>query len=115
MRKFKVLAARRSFGFTLIELLVVVSIIALLAGLLLPAVAKARDAAKGSTCLNNLKQVAVGIQLYTNGFSGHLPITSGLSANPLLQLRSGADPLAPDTLASGAGLLPATAAVNPSY
>jgi len=61
-------------GFTLIELLVVISIIALLIGLLLPALTRARDAARVGACLSNVRQVGLGMQYYANDENAWLPM-----------------------------------------
>jgi prepilin-type N-terminal cleavage/methylation domain-containing protein/prepilin-type processing-associated H-X9-DG protein len=67
-------------GFTLIELLVVVAIISLLAAILFPVFARARENARRASCMSNLKQIALGFRMYIQDYDEKLPTWNGSSA-----------------------------------
>ncbi len=67
---------KRKHGFTLVELLVVIGIISILIAMLLPALNKAREAAKSVSCLSNMRQVMLGLAMYAHDNRGWLPYSS---------------------------------------
>jgi prepilin-type N-terminal cleavage/methylation domain-containing protein len=71
-----------SAGFTLIELLVVIAIIAILAAMLLPALTRAKEASKRIACLSNLKQIGLGLTLYTDVNENKMPSAMSYGALP---------------------------------
>lgn len=82
-------ARKGARGFTLIELLVVIAIIAILAAILFPVFAKAREAARQSSCLNNNRQLGTGMMMYVQDYDETYPLDPGGTENA-----SAADPAA---------------------
>ena len=93
----------RNRGFTLIELLVVIAIIAILAAILFPVFARAREAARKATCLSNLKQIALACLMYAQDYDEVLPSCSAgmwATGHPIVP----ADPQPTYSGAEGLGL-----------
>ena len=77
-------------GFTLVELLIVIGIIALLMGILLPALSRARQNAQEIACMNNMRQLGMGFLMYSDTFKGYIPADggNGTSSQPVTQATS---------------------------
>jgi prepilin-type N-terminal cleavage/methylation domain-containing protein/prepilin-type processing-associated H-X9-DG protein len=73
---------RRNKGFTLIELLVVIAIIAILAAILFPVFAQARERARAISCISNLKQIGLGLAMYTQDYDETMPAAFA-NVNPI--------------------------------
>ncbi len=75
-------------GFTLIELLVVIAIIAILAAILFPVFARAREQARQSSCLSNVKQINLSVNMYVQDYDETMPLAATMSATGTVYLLS---------------------------
>jgi prepilin-type N-terminal cleavage/methylation domain-containing protein len=73
---------KTALGFSLTELLVVIAVIAILVALLFPAFRSAKDNARRTTCINNLRQINLGLRMYSDDSSDKAPRTPGTTDSP---------------------------------
>lgn len=94
-------------AFTLVELLIVIAIIAILAAILFPVLARARENARRASCQSNLKQIALGATLYIQDYDEHFPL--GLTKKSEISYSSSFDLLQPYLKNSQIGICPSDA------
>ncbi|MES2465177.1 MAG: DUF1559 domain-containing protein [Armatimonadota bacterium] len=104
----------RASAFTLIELLVVIAIIAILAAILFPVFAQAREKARQSVCLSNLKQSGIGLMLYTQDYDEMLP-PGAILGGPNLRWFQSIEPYTKTPRGAGINVCPSDLSADRSY